>query len=93
MATACEGVAPVLPSHAKLQEPPPDWCLAPDGRKVEDVPPVEFRRLVAATGIEVDLSLGHSKLVEAYAKHVQGIYDRAGRDAVTAWLATKGVLA
>lgn len=72
----------------------PEWLTAPDGRRVDDVPASEFRRQVLALGLEnVPPSLGHTGLVEAYADHLRGVYDRAGRRAVTGYLAAMGVMA
>jgi hypothetical protein len=71
----------------------PEWLTAPDGRRVEDVPPAEFRRQALALGVDgIDASLGHTGVVSAYREHMTGVYDRAGRQGIANYFAAMEVL-
>jgi hypothetical protein len=71
----------------------PCKLLLPSGKKVEDAGVSELKDACMAMRVEgVDASTGHSAVASAYEKHLQKIYDSAGKAAVAAYLEAERAL-
>lgn len=79
------GIAPALPSHAKLGAIGEEKL--PDGRKVADVQPDEFRRIALAAGVPgITAGQGYAANAQAYSDHMGKIRKEGAEAAVAAWL-------
>jgi hypothetical protein len=71
-----------------LSPPPPEPLLLPDGRAAETVPHGElYGELDRIKVPGFSHRAGRTDNERAYAEHLRGIHDEAGRAAVAAWLA------
>jgi hypothetical protein len=87
------GPAPGPNKRPSLDEVQPlaHWAKLPSGVHINDIKdPIELRRQIAATGLlKGRENVGLTEAVKIYKSHLYEIRDKAGREAIEAWIASK----